>query len=230
MLRRLLVALAITLALAAAEMWGSQAAHAEMWGSQVYITNHSTSVTDAQVLDALPAFQAATSEDFAPYWHEDAELVYLAEAGPPAGGWTIDLVDSPECWRCEGFHDITATGVPYAQVGTEDVGDWQIVFTHELFEVLGNPYGANPGALAVRVGRLWYLRESADPVEADKFAYTRPGASGTPVRISDFVTLAWFRRKSAGPWDFTGHVKRPLQILADGYQLIWRSGAWTSLP
>jgi len=49
------------------------------------------------------------------------------------------------------------------------------------------------------------------------------------VRISDFVTPAWFRRGSRGPWDFARKTKRPLQILEDGYQLWFHQGAWDAI-
>lgn len=179
-------------------------------------------LSDERILDALPAFQRAVSDDFARVWNADATLVFTEQT--PFRGWEIEIVDNPGCWFCAGYHDVR-DGVPYSEVGAYGDTDWawQVTFTHELFELLADPY-INRGVL---VGKKWYALEVADPVEADNLAYPRPGLSGTDVWISDFVTENWFRRGSVGPYDFAGHVTRPLQVLPGGYQLIWRNGAWT---
>jgi hypothetical protein len=189
-------------------------------GQRIYIRNAST-MPDAAIADALPAFQAAVTEDFVPYWHVDAELVFVGHDAAPLDGWRIVIVDSPACWFCAGFHHV-AKGVPRAEVGTSEDDGWQVTFTHELFEMLADPF-INRGVL---VGRKWYLLEVADPVEDNELAYERPSASGLPVKISDFVTENWFRPHSAGPYDFMRHTSRPLQVLDGGYQMVWVNGVW----
>jgi hypothetical protein len=188
-------------------------------GQRIYIRNMSTSVPDADVVDALPAFQAAVSEDFAPFWHVDAELVFLGHDPAPLDGWRIVLVDSPACWFCDGFHEV-AKGIPRAEVGMQE--GWQVTFSHELFEMLADPM-INRGVL---VGKKWYALEVCDPVEANEIAYERPSATGVPVQISDFVTENWFRPHSAGPYDFLRQTHRPLQVMNGGYSLVWRNNDW----
>ena len=188
-------------------------------GQRIYIRNMSTVVPDAAVVDALPAFQAAVSEDFAPLWHVDAELVFIGQDPAPLDGGRIVLVDSPACWFCDGFHEVVK-GLPRAEVGMQD--GWQVTFSHELFEMLADPM-INRGVL---VGKKWYALEVCDPVEANQIAYTRPSTAGVPVQISDFVTENWFRPHSAGPYDFMRQTNRPLQVLDQGYQLVWRNNDW----
>lgn len=197
----------------------------------IYIKN-SSQLPDAVFVDALPAFQAATDQDFEPEWNAGANLVYVGAGDVPAGGWSISLVDHPDCMFCAGFHDVDA-GVPVAQVGvdlTSEDGakDWQVTFTHELFELLADPFINRGMSITTKPGAKpkWFALEVGDPVEANRLAYPRTSASGGDVWISDFITEAWFRRGSHGPWDFRAHTKRPLQVLKDGYQLVWTGWAW----
>jgi hypothetical protein len=197
----------------------------------IYIRNDSTAVTSKAVRDALPAFQSALSKDFAPIWDADAKLVYIGRAAAPKGSWRINITDYPPCLNCYGFHEYTE-GTVSATIGAQE-GNWQITLTHELFELEADPYPQNDGT-GIRsqlVGTDWYAVETADPVESDKLSYVRKSATGKPVRISDFVTPAWFDPSdTAGPWDFKRRTTRALQILPGGYQIIYRNDAWTTLP
>lgn len=196
----------------------------------IYITNDSTALTAQTVRDALPAFQAALSKDFAPVWDADARLVYIGRKTPPANSWRIHLTDYPACVGCYGYHEYRS-GVVSAEVGVKD-GNWQVVLTHELFELEADPY-PRPDGTGIRsqlVGSDWYAVETGDPVEANRYSYVRKSASGKPVRISDFVTPAWFDPSSiVGPWDFKHHTTRALQILPGGYQIVYRNGAWITI-
>jgi hypothetical protein len=199
------------------------------FGADIYVTNHS-SLTDAEIADAIPVYQRALDEDLAPIWPEArGSKLILGEA--PKGAWSVRVVDQPGCFYCSGYHDLE-DGVPYAVVSALD--EWQVAFTHELWELLVNPYIERS---AVVKGKLVkgkrekrkYALETADPVEGDQFAYQRQSASDATVHISDFVTPAWFRRGSKGPWDFARKTRRPLQILEDGYQLWFHDGGWDAI-
>jgi hypothetical protein len=213
MKRRLLVTVLLAL------VFGSPATAAN-----IVVTNTS-SLPDAEIVDALPAFQRALDEDFAAVWPVAGGSKLFLGAAPP-DAWEIRIVDSPDCVFCAGYHDVD-NGVPYAVVSRLD--DWQLTFTHELWELLVNPYGDRVAIVQPKQEKRVYALETADPVEAEKFAYPRPSATGRPVRISDFVTPAWFQRGSVGPWDFTRGTKRPLQLLEDGYQVYLKNGAWDAI-
>ena len=193
----------------------------------VYVQNTSDTVDNSQLADALPAFQAAVTEDFAPAWNIQANLVLLPYGmDPPEGVWSI-LVSGDWSPMYDGYHDVLG-GLPVGFVS--DTEGWQVTFTHELFEMLADPWTDRTVRVQRRLYPFYYL-ETGDPVEDNQFAYTRPSASGAPVLISDFVLPSWFRAGSAGPWDFRGHTTKPLQILPGGYQIAWskKTSRWVQL-
>ena len=192
----------------------------------IYVRNTSTYVTDAQVRNALPAFQAALSGDFAPIWHVDAKLVFIGSRTAPVGSETITLIDKGDVKGALAFHELV-NGVPdsiiYTAVSKFYGYSWTVGFTHELWEML-----ADPGLVRTmqdQTGMIW-ANEVADPVEADADGYTRPGADGKPVLISDFVTEKWFGALDAGPYDFCNHIQSPLVIDKGGYAQWWDGTSW----
>jgi hypothetical protein len=215
---RLVAAVAVLLALTSGPALAA--------GPTIYVQNNSTEISDNALADALPALQASIDTDVAPEWHTGAAFT-LAHVVPPHS-WLIELVDTPACWFCAGYHDIK-DGAPHAQVGAG--GDWPLNFDHEAKEMLADPFTNRGILISPRKGakRQWYALEVCDPVEADSLAYSRPSASGKPIHLSDFVLESWFRRGSKGPWDFTHATRRPLQVISEGYQLRWGDGRWEPL-
>jgi hypothetical protein len=195
----------------------------------IYVRNLSTYVSDSVVKNDIPAFQAATSQDFAPIWKADAKLVFIGQDAAPRGAIVMTLKDKSDVQNALAYHEIT-DGVPDSQVfvGTSRYFkyDWTVGFTHELWEMLVNPgltrLDENTDGLG---GRIWF-GEVADPVEADKLGYTRPGANGDPVLISDFITEKWFGADTAGPFDFMNHVQSPGVVLPGGYAQWWDGTTW----
>jgi len=73
--------------------------------------------------------------------------------------------------------------------------------------------------------KTMYAYESADPVEALNFAVKG-------IAMSDFVYPAYFevfRKAGSTQFDRLNKVKRPFQILAGGYQIIFKNGKWTQI-
>jgi hypothetical protein len=191
----------------------------------LYIRNLS-SLSNQELADDLPAFQAAVSNDFAPAWGQDVKLVLIGKNTAPKGAWVIWLEDSDtHLCMCYGYHDFV-NGRPIGYVYVKDSGAaWDITFTHELFEMLADPF-VNRAAL---VNQTFFLAEVSDPVEANVYAYIRKSASGKPVKISDFILPAWYFPNSKGPFDFKRHLVAPLQILQDGYACNWFNGEWNCI-
>src|SRR5512146_790890 len=207
---------------------------------QVIYVHNTSHLSAARVQDAMTAFQAAIDKDFGPIWGVNARLVYIGTTAPPQGSWRVDLEDVVPCIFCSGFHEYKDGNVR-AEVSA--AGGWQVTFTHELWEMLANPYvngDTLEGTRTMPVGHVKYVLETADPVESDALAYSRKTSAGRYVKISDFVTPEWFDRRTSdgwfplrtgGPWDFANHCTRPLQILKGGYQLvIHRDGSVVSIP
>lgn len=224
-MRRFVVLLALFAVL------GIYAATADAGGRPtIYVWNNSNVIRDATLIDAIPVWQRAIDEDFAPEWNADAQLVFSGngpDAEPPADHWYIEVTDRSDYWGALAYHGIMGPA-PYARIFAADAIEfgfnWEVSFTHELWEMLADPYINR--TIQVREGVFYYL-EVADPVEADRYAYWRLSATGVPVAISDFVFEAWYRPHVPGPYDFAGHVKKPFQVLKGGYQAIFIDGRWT---
>jgi hypothetical protein len=70
-----------------------------------------------------------------------------------------------------------------------------------------------------------YAYESADAVEALSFE-----VNGIPM--SDFVYPSYFevfRKRGSTRFDHLNKVKKPFEILPDGYQIVFKDGQWTQI-
>ena len=192
----------------------------------VCVVNASTHLTDSQVQNAIPAFQAAVDFDFGPIWNQRANIQFVPSGQtPPAGCWTITLMDTLDV-AALGYHDTGPGDIPFAHVQADP--DWTIILTHELFEMLADPRADRfAGAKSsYNITTTIYVLEVCDPVEADSLAYTRPGADGSPVQISDFVTERWYDGQGRGKIDFEGKLLRAHTLYPGGYMWVFKSGQW----
>jgi hypothetical protein len=148
----------------------------------IYLRNTSTAITDTQLRNALPAFQAQVSLDFAPAWNIDARLVLATDqTAVPADGWTIEISDYATVYGALGYHDVCQQdghghpcGFVFAQTTLDYGEDPNITLSHELLEMLADPYTTT----MAKVGRRFYIQEVCDAPEASAYAYTRPGSTG----------------------------------------------------
>jgi len=201
---------------------------------EVAITNDSTMLTDAEVANVIPALQAQVTLDFCPVWGIDATIKFYPKGTmPPATAWRLSAADDSDQVGAGGYH-LTKLGVPYGYVFVKtDIQAgmaWSATMSHELLEMLADPYvmcvvdiASNGGFL--RGGGTLLPQEVADAPESDAFGYARPGADGNSVRLSDFVTPSWFGSPvppngypgCKGSFDFTGSCTAAFQILSGGY-------------
>lgn len=207
---KLVVALAVAFASwGTIASWGTGTAEAAT-GPLVYVSNVSTTVPQADVDAALPAFQTAVSRDLAPAWGTDATLTTDPTLETSAQ-MVVEISDDANCVGCLGYHEVFGgkpTSYVFARTGAEFNESWQLTFSHELFEMLVDPW---INRLAQWNGRNW-LVEVCDPPESGLYAYFVDG-----VAISDFITPRWYDRTLRGPFDFTRHLKRAGQIGKHGY-------------
>jgi hypothetical protein len=210
-MRRTLIVLVLT----AAAVFFVPAAVAA--GPVVYVNNLSADVPQQDVDAALPAFQTMVSRDLAAVWGVDATLT-TDPAYKDSAAMEVRLEDDADCMGCLGYHDIADR--PYARVfartSAEYNESWQLVFSHELEEMLVDPV---VNRFSRWNGRNW-LVEVSDPCESGMYAYFIDG-----VAVSDFVTPRWYDAGLRGRFDFTGRLRRAGQIGRHGYASYW-DGGW----
>lgn len=191
-------------------------------GVPICVVNHSSNVSDAGLAAELPAFQTAVDRDFGPVWNAYATLKVCQGVG---SGSSIELVDETQLAGAAGYHwtrtrpdclpssQPGASETPCAVVGTRTGINWQLTFSHELFEMLADPRIDRYSSPSI-YARHWnpVLVEVCDPVELFGFGYWIDG-----VRISDFVTPAWYTGTGGVRLDFTGHVRHFRHVLQGGH-------------
>lgn len=194
----------------------------------IAVTNHSTALTDAEVANAIPAFQKAIAYRFRARWGSGGTIHFMpAGATMPSGAWVFAITDTSDQAGALAYHDVDGHDVPtasiFAKTEQQYGASWTVSLTHELWEALVDPeLGACFQVSQIEVVAL----ETADPVEADALGFTEPGLDGAPVLISAFVTPEWFVPGSPGPWAYPeAAIRAPLAISSGGYVSIGKATA-----
>jgi len=177
-------------------------------------------------LDALiAAMQAFVDKDVAPVWGTPAKLV--KSTGFLPGHWAMVFLDNADQPGALAYHDLTPDGLPESKVFVQTtIANHDLVSvsaSHELVEMLVDPAinllstGPDP--------KIIYAYESADPVE--ELSYPING-----IAMTDFVYPSYFEafhKPGSVQFDRLKKVKKPFQILAGGYQIIFKDGKWTQI-
>jgi hypothetical protein len=185
----------------------------------ISIVNHTSGkLTDALVQDAVRAINAQMVHDFKPYWHIHAELRLEGSIGKDPdsealpelrGDAIIYLWDDVNADDALGFHESSASGVPFGFVFTElskELGEsWTVTLSHEALELIGDPeanllvVGPHPADPKKEVFH-WY--EMCDAVQDE--AYKVGG-----VEVSNFLLPLYFTGNAevGGRNDFLGARK-----------------------
>ena len=176
--------------------------------------------------DALiAAMQVYVNEYVVPIWATPANLVKTT--GFKKGAWAIVFLDNADQPGALAYHDLTPDGLPQSKVFVKTTLDdnelVSVSASHELVEMLVDPAinlmttGPDP--------KLVYAYESADPVEALSFPVNG-------IQMSDFIYPAYFEdfhKPGSVHFDQLHKIKKPFQILAGGYQIIFRNGKWSQV-
>lgn len=215
LLKLIAAASVAAIALGAGAAFGSDALP---FSQTIYVVNASSNLSNAGLAADLTVFETVANRDFTPAWNlAPVKLVLQDDVNQlPPHAWVIFLYDQPDCLFCAGYH--TARGSPYAVVGTQAGLNWQVVFSHELFEMLVDPYVdlwistyyCNPFAGCYPTA--FYNYEVCDPVPSFGYGYWEQG-----VRISDFVLPSWFNRQGSQKLDFMGFLHHALKVAPHGY-------------
>ena len=206
-------------------------------GPTIAIQNSSTVLTDAHVQAAVAALQIQLDRDWQAAWGTTATLVFVSRTqGIPTGAWPIYVLDTSDVSGALGYHDETASGVPYGRIFAKDditYGyNWTVTLSHELLEMMLDPYvnltvfNQNSNTTG-----LLYAYEACDAVEADNLGYQINGIS-----VSDFVWPSWFdttiTNHSGHRYDQMNHLTAPFQLYSGGYIGVFRvtnGSGWSSI-
>jgi len=162
--------------------------------------------------------------DVRPIWHLNASVLALAKPDAiPPGVWPVFITDKLP--PGEGGVHLTKHNQPYALIVKGNT--WTLDASHEIVEMVVDPQASRLHASsAIRVanggfedapGKFEYLVEACDPCEDQNFSYLVDD-----VMVSDFLTPQFYDpvASSAVRYSFTGAIKRPREILPNGY-LSW---------
>ena len=175
--------------------------------------------------DLVAALQLYVDKYVAPVWGTPARLVKTK--GFVKKAWAMVLLDDADQPGALAYHDLTPGGLPLARVFVRTTLEHNelvsVSASHELVEMLVDPainmLSTGPD------GSTMYAYESADPVEALSFKVNG-------IAMSDFVYPSFFegfRKRASTRFDHMNKVKKPFEILAGGYQIIFKDGEWSQI-
>jgi hypothetical protein len=192
--------------------------------NQVGLVDMTGQIEPDLVQAAAAALNLQVTRDLPQFWPVSATVIYLPNPKKiPVGVWPIQLVRTlpPD----EGGFHSDRHKQPYSKViASRDDPTWTIDASHELLEMLVDPYGNRMqssvaieivgGKIRDGIGQFGYLVEACDPCEANNYAYTING-----IAVSDFITPHFYDPlpTTGTRYSFTGALKGPRQILPGGY-------------
>jgi hypothetical protein len=188
----------------------------------IAVLNASTLVSHEEALAATAAMQVQVHRDFAPAWNIDADLAVVKPgAPPPADAWWAVILDNSDLGGALGYHDLTTQGLPMGKVfaGTaKQAGQvWSTLFSHEILEMLADPYICLTALAPTASGWLFYAYENCDACQSDDYGYL----IGDQL-VSDFLYPAWFDARQIGArMDHGQHIGRPFETLPGGYNMVY---------
>jgi hypothetical protein len=201
---------------------------------RVSIVNASTVLKDADIPPVMAALQVQVSQHLAPKWHVDATLEFVPfGTNAPDGDWRLELLDDTDISPDSGYHNVEPGGTPFGRVfiktALEHKEIWTITASHELLEMLVNPYIVFAAFIPSddNAGTFYQL-EICDPVSPDENGYQINGIS-----VSDFVFPEWFSPFLAEPRqgevkqvDHCNHLKGPAPLIVPGTTISASAVGW----
>jgi hypothetical protein len=181
-------------------------------------------VSDIDLELGVMALQRQINNHFLPAWSIGAQLNIVSV--PSKENATIFILDDSRIPGIGGFHDITATteipvGFIFAQT-VEDAGDsWTYAASHELMEMLVDPYANLAAEGQFNGSPAFFAYEVCDPVEADG------GYKIAGTQVSNFVFPSWFINTTSTQYDYLNLLDAPFTIGTNGTLSMFKEiGKW----
>lgn len=188
----------------------------------IILIDRTGKVAPAQLEKVAQALTTQISRDFASVWDVAANVV--STPSPNVTYWPINILDTIDVEGVYGYHYLQ-DGLPYANVLYRP--DWTITASHELIEMLVNPFLNNYKATDITPrfkGDESFLLEVAGPVQDISFGYYV-----NDVLVSNFIYPAYFDlvAVSGKKYDHLGVITAPKTIALNGYVSFINSiGQW----
>jgi hypothetical protein len=183
---------------------------------QIAVMNESTTISDSDVQNMLPAFTQQWNNDLKPIWGIDAATFAFVPQGqtPASGSWWMVFLDNSDQAGALAYHDLTDEGLPISKVFVAtilaDNASVSVGATHEMCEMAVDPWLNS--AYQDLQGVFW-AGEVCDPVEDDQYGYQIGG-----ILVTDFVTPNWFGHQHAQTQiDLKSHAISAFEVLSGGY-------------
>lgn len=188
----------------------------------VALVDDTGSIDPHQLATVAGALNEQVLRDFAPVWHVSASVGAYPKA--PAGTWAIRIRDKLDEPGALGYHtDAHNQPVSYVMVTDE----WPVTCSHELLEMLADPFGNRMHGgrlpeglegdfrefgLKTRNSHVSYLLEACDPCEATSY-----DVGG--VELSDFLAPGWYHAlpDTHTAYSHAGGCRSPRQVADGGY-------------
>lgn len=188
----------------------------------VALVDETGSIALADLQEVAGALNEQVQADFAPVWHVRATVGVYQTA--PANTWAIRIQQSLDEPGALGYHtDENNQPVSYVM----HTADWPQTVSHELLEMLADPWGSRIHRARVPHGLedkwhdlglshehsyVHYLLEVCDPPESVPYA-----VGG--VDLSDFLLPAWYRSNPllAPAYSHLGQCQFPREVADGGY-------------
>jgi hypothetical protein len=187
--------------------------------------NQATVPLGVDLDNLITAMQSYVDNFVAPVWGTPAKL--QKSTGFLKGAWAVVFLDDADQAGALAYHELTPDGLPISKVFVKTtLADNLLVSvsaSHELVEMLVDPAinmmttGPDP--------KVIYAYESADPVEDLSFKVDG-------IEMSDFVLPSYFEsfhQPGSVRFDHLDKVNHPFEILAGGYQIIFKNGKWSQV-
>jgi hypothetical protein len=193
-----------------------------MLPKHVALISLSKKITASDLSQTAAALQKQATRDLGPIWNIAATVDYFPDLkSVPLGYWPLIISENIHQSGAAGFHT-DKHNQPYSLIELDDT--WQLTCSHEMCEMLVDPYGNRlqaAGSKQLGLGKVNFLVEVCDPCEDASFAYSING-----ILMSDFYTPNYFDPQAVAGvrYSYTGSITEPCQVKKNGY-ISWQDPA-----
>jgi hypothetical protein len=197
----------------------------------IALVDQTRTIPTADLAQVAGALGEQIAVDVEPIWHTRANVIATQTPGPFQ--WAVNLRTSLDYAGALGYHtDNNHTPVAYVDI---DEGDWPSIVSHEVLEMLVDPWGSRTHSARIPMGidhqqvglphestYVHYLVEICDPCE--RTSYPVQG-----VQLSDFLHPSYYRTNPTMnlAYSHAGGVTQPRQVAEGGYVSFARhDGEW----